>query len=1258
MRIKKIELIGFKSFKDRTVIQFDAGITGIVGPNGCGKSNIVDALIWVMGEMSAKDLRGATMSDVIFAGAENYAPAGLAEVTLTLENDGGPFPAQYARHSEIMLTRRLHRSGESEYFINKEPARLRDIQEVFMDTGAGSKGFSIIAQGMIGKIITAKPEDRRMLIEEAAGITKFKARKRESQRKIQSTDQNLLRLADILGELKRQLDSLERQAQRAERYRGLKQQIEELDLWLSSRHFRDLKEAADQAQRIFQELQALETQSEAEVASLTAELETLQLGLVEQEKRVNELQSRQFDRQSALQKQELEMQSLKFEIEQARRSEQMAGSLLQEQRARRDLLTRDAQNLEASVQRLAEESSRLAAEVRIKNEELEAVQARIAEADEELTSQRRELFALGQTLSAIEGKLMGLQSQFSDLSEREENEKQILQELLEKKLAFSERRTRLQNDFERERQLQQQYMSEEQSLESDRKALTLQMTEKRAEQDEFKDKLNEVTSRLYGLENLQQNFEGFEAGVRNVMLWQKAAAPGGEAAQVGAYATSGFGTSADEGADSADSFQPVSEVVEVPADYEIAMEAALGSRLQLLLAPNEDRALEAVDYLKSQNSGRSSFYCQVGAYATSGFGTSAVSTDSARAESRSGKSASSPGVFPSLGEAPSGPGVECLLGDVVKANESRRQAISFLLDGVAVVDSLRSALQLRDAHPGWTFVTRDGDTLSAEGVLTGGSSAGAESGVLRRRREIKELTQQKNEWAGKLALVQTSLKKLEDQLKTVTQYCEVAQKRKMEQDIRVTELRKDVERAEVESENAVMASQRQERTVGQTGEQLNTLRSRIEEIEANVLETRRKKSLAEEKARNLEVELQTAKVGFDPLRIEVMDLQARSAARTQENQGLHQQLLMVQKQLEELDRQLGRMSEESAKNSTFASENEVYLEQKKIDFERGIQEVEDLKRRLAHSRDEYEQQSALVHENERQNTAALKERNERQHRMNESQIKFEQMRMKEQYLIDQVREKYIQNLPEIYLERAEREGDPAEAEKELQELREKVAKIGEVNLSAIEEFDETSKRHQFLKQQQDDLTEAKAQLHRVVDRINRICSKRFKETFDLVNERFTKVFPVLFGGGEARLEMSEDPDKGEQGIEIIARPPGKKMQNISLLSGGEKALTAVSLVFAIFLVKPSPYCLLDEVDAPLDDANVYRFNDLVREMSKRSQIIVVTHNKHTMEVAGKLYGVTMQERGVSTMVSVNLSDLRNESVGGKAATDVRAVPTA
>jgi chromosome segregation protein len=1194
LRIKKIELIGFKSFKDRTVIQYDAGITGIVGPNGCGKSNIVDALMWVMGDQSAKDLRASTMTDVIFGGSDQYAPSGMAEVSLTLENDGGPFPAKYMKNSEVMVTRRLHRSGESEYYVNKEPARLKDIQEIFMDTGAGAKGFSIIQQGTIGKIITAKPEDRKHLIEEAAGITKFKARKKESQRKLISTEQNLVRLQDIIGELKRQIDSLQRQAQRAERYRNLKNQIEGLDLWVSSLQFNDLKAAADEAQRIFQEAQSMEVEGGSNLSGLQSELETLKLSLLEQEKKTEEMQAAYGEKQASVQKKELEIQELKFEIETARRNEVMTGNLLQEQEARRELLMRDLGNMEAQATALSEESSRLQTEFSSKNEAFVEAQSRISVVDEELTAKRRELFALGQSESSVDAKVQSLASQIEEVRTREENERLTLHDLREKQIEFENRRRKIGTELDSQRQLQLDLASDVDSFEANKKILQEQIGVKRTEVDQFKDQLNEATSLLYGLENLQSNFEGFEEGVKQVMLWQKT-------------------RSAEITADGSVSFQPVSEVVEVPSDYEVAMEAALGSRLQMLLTQDSDRALEAVDYLKTQKSGRSSF-----------FASSSAAQDHFEA--------SAPGLR-------SESGVTAILKDVVSANEKYQGSVSYLLNGVAVVDSIRTALALRPRFEGWTFVTTDGDTLTADGVLTGGAVESADSGVLKRRREIKELSEKKSEFAGKLALAQASLKKLEEQLTNVVNDFEGAQKRKIEQEIKVAELRKDMERAETEVQSAQYAAERQEKELSRVAEQLRTQEERLAELEASLAETKEKKEGVEALVESLNEELVSTRMGFDGMQAEVTDLQVRAASKTQEFQGVQRQLDMVRRQVEDLNLQLSRMSEESEKNTSIMTESQLLLEEKKIDFERTLQGVEELKTSVSHAKNAYEISAARVREIESQVVEAQRAANERQHRMNDSQLKFEQAKMKEQYLVDQIRERYMLNLPEIFEQHLNREGDVSTAETELKDLRDKLAKIGEVNLSAIEEYDETAKRYEFLVQQQADLNEAKEQLKRVIDRINRICSRRFKETFDLVNDRFTRVFPVLFGGGEARLELVENEEKNEMGIEIIAKPPGKKMQNVSLLSGGEKALTAVSLVFSIFLVKPSPYCLLDEVDAPLDDANVSRFNDLVREMSKRSQIIVVTHNKHTMEVAGKLYGVTMQERGVSTLVSVNLQDI-------------------
>jgi chromosome segregation protein len=1194
LRIKKLELIGFKSFKDRTVIHFDAGITGVVGPNGCGKSNIVDALMWVMGDQSAKDLRASAMTDVIFAGAEGYAPLGMCEVSLTLENDGGPFPAKYLKHSEIMVTRKLHRNGEGEYYINKEVARLKDVQEIFMDTGAGSKGFSIIAQGMIGKIITAKPEDRRMLIEEAAGITKFKARKKESQRKLQSTDQNLVRLQDIIGELKRQIDSLQRQAQRAERYRNIKNQIEDLEMWLSSAQYVNLKQAADEAQRIFDDAQSIEVGSETNLATMQSELETLKLTILEQEKAVEAKQQEFFNFQSSVQKKEMEIQELRFQLEQAKRNEQMTGSILTEQKARHELLARDMASLQTQAAELKEESEFLTTESAEKSQAFASAQERYSTIDDELTVKRRQQIALGQSESALDAQANSFSSRSSELESQIADQEITLNELREKLHEFETRRRKVNTSLDQERQMQLDLSSDVESFEANKKILSEQLAQKQVEVQEFKDNLNETASRLYGLENLAANFEGFEEGVKQVMLWSKA-----KSAQMHADGTV------------SEFFKPVSEVIEVPADYEVAMEAALGTKLQMLLSQKSEQAVEAVDHLKEQNSGRSSFYSNEGHY-----------------------------TKPLQGNPESEAGVLALLKNVVKSSDEYTSKVSEILDGVAIVDGIRTALKLRPQYAGWTFVTTDGDTLSSEGVLTGGSKDSAESGVLKRRREIKELSDKKTEWAGKLALATAALKKVEEQLANVMNDFEGAQKRRVEQEIKVAELRKDLERADNEFAQAQSAVERQEREVRRLNEQLEIVTQKIDELNEKLIDVRTQKTELESSVEALTAEYTGMKDGFEAQQAEVMDLQVRAASKTQEYNGVNRQLEMVTKQVNDLESQLSRMSEEAEGYSSQMTDGQYALEQAKIDFERMLSEVENKRLEASQVKNQFEVETAHIRELEDKVMTSQRERNERLAKMNDAQLKLEQAKMKEQYLIDQVREKYMLNLPDVIEKYAGREGNPEEADSELKELRDKLAKIGEVNLSAINEYSETQERYAFLTQQHTDLTEAKEQLRKVIDRINKICSKRFKETFDLVNERFQKVFPVLFGGGEAMLQLIEDTEKGEMGIEIIAKPPGKKMQSVTLMSGGEKALTAVALVFSIFLVKPSPYCLLDEVDAPLDDANVFRFNDLVKEMAKRSQIIVVTHNKHTMEVAQKLYGVTMQERGVSTMVSVSLSDIR------------------
>jgi len=1191
MRIKKLELIGFKSFKDRTVIHFDKGITGVVGPNGCGKSNIVDALVWVMGEMSAKHLRGSSMSDVIFAGAEGFAPMGMAEVSLTLENDGGPFPVKYMKFSEVMVTRRLHRDGESEYLINKEPARLRDIQEIFMDTGAGSKGFSIIEQGAIGKIITAKPEDRRTLIEEAAGITKFKVRKRESQRKLISTEQNLLRLQDILGEQKRQLDSLERQAQRADRYRTLKRELQEKEILVSSKSYLALHAESEHLKTEVESAREQEAGWGAKLSGLEADLSELRLRSVEQEKAVENLQREHQAAQTETQNLEFTIRELNFEIETARRNKEMTGSILQQSQARKIALEMELKQLEENLATAKVRAQDISAQYQTKAAELSTIQARISELDLQLTTQRREMLTVSQSETHLDFRVQALSEKISEQNEHLQQLRQIEVELQTQNGEFEKRRNVTFGKLEGERQMQLDIMKDVENFQENHQILIRQVSEKEDELTKFKDSLNEVASRLYGLENLQAGFEGFEEGVKQVMLWQRAKS---EVHADGSVSMS---------------LKPVAEMVEVPERYEMAMEAALGNRLQLLVSSTGENALNAIDYLKTSTKGRSSF----------------LASD----WQKSGRQVD---VFALKTQ----PGVEAVLSDVVHIPEEQKGLVAPFFDSVVVVDSIRTALSLRPDYPERTFVTLDGDCLSADGVLTGGTAGSGDSGLLKRRREIKELSQQREEWAGKTALAKLSLEKLESRMKQVGEELENSRKRHSEKEILVAELRKDLERAENELQNSKVAVSRQQNEVSREQATFTKLEEEMGDISERLTEIRERRIGLETSVAALDQEYQASRTGIDDLQKHVTTLQIDSSTSHKDVESMQARFDLLSRSLGEINEQVTQMTSESDRSHETLTVNQVLVEQRKLELEQAISKTQSLQQNLALARDQFEQ----LHTQVRAQETALSEIHHGHHqlqtRMNEASLRLEQVRMKEQYLVDQINERYMISLPERASEFGSGEIDVVAMESEVNELKTKLGKIGEVNLSSIEEYEDLNARHTFLDQQYKDLIEAKEQLKKVIDRINRICSRRFKETFEQVNERFTKVFPVLFGGGEARLILIEDPENGEMGIDIVSKPPGKKLQNVSLLSGGEKALTAVSLIFSIFLVKPSPFCLLDEVDAPLDDANVFRFNDLVKEMAKRSQIIIVTHNKHTMRVNDVLYGVTMEEKGVSKMVSVNL----------------------
>jgi len=1189
LKIKKLELVGFKSFKDRTVIQFDDGITGIVGPNGCGKSNIVDALVWVMGEQSAKHLRGASMEDVIFAGAENYAPTGLAEVSLTLENDGGPFPAKYARHSEIMVTRRLHRSGDSEYLINKEPSRLRDIQEIFMDTGVGSKGFSIIEQGAIGKIITAKPTERRHLIEEAAGITKFKVRKRESEKKLAATDQNLLRLQDIIGEIKRQLDSLQRQAKKAEKYREIKNQVRDLDLWLSAHKYLEIHSDIEQVQKNLEEIQNVASQSQAQSSTLESQIQEARVLLTELEKKIHGQQSARFEAQSAVQKKEGEIQQIQFEMEQMRRSGQMAGNMIQELEIKKVALENDHQQAQTRYDSAEAEAVKARTSFDAQNEGLTQLRQNLTEADDQLIEKRRALVTVTQAQAHIQSQVNSLEQRLGDLQERKSKSESVFSELQSKQTDFEKNRRKNFEELEKERQTQMEILGDVENLTQNKIHLEGIVSEKRAAVEALKGDLSKVQSLHFSLQSLDANLEGFQEGVKGLISWQKERIAQGEAGE----------------------FVVLADILSVPSQYEVAMESVLGPRLQIILSQNTMSGLKGVELLKSQNWGRSSFLPKTEAKIKSSL------------------------VRPAAEE------VTGFLSDIATVqDENYKEAVTALLSQVAVVQDLNEALSLRVKYPDWTFVTLEGEVFTFDGVMTGGARESTEGGLLRRRREIKELAQEMERAQTNLDVASIEQKDFEKKLSAVVLNLETAQKQKTEKEILIAEKKKDLERSENELQNLLQAIRRQQTEVEEFVSQIKVQEEKLVLIRGELNGLADQQSALEQAVEEISTSVSTYRRQVEDEMNVVTQLQVTSASKTQEAEGIQRQLVMMKQSLSDIEAQLSRMKDESTKSTESLSQNEIRMAQEKVQLEQMLFAVKDVADQLALRQNEYEELGAKVRSLDELLSEEEKKAHEAQNQTVELRLKLEQLNLRETNLGAQVLERYNAPMETIIAEQKDVIREMATVETELAELRDRLSKMGEVSLSAIQEYDELMTRYEFLTKQQTDLVDSKEQLRKVIDKIDRICSKQFRETFDAVNERFRKVFPVLFGGGEAHLLLVEQEDDSDPGIDIVSRPPGKKMQNITLLSGGEKALTSVALIFSIFLVKPSPFCLLDEVDAPLDDANVFRFNELVQEMSKRSQIIIVTHNKYTMEVNNKLYGVTMEERGVSKMVAVDLTSAR------------------
>ena len=1184
MRLKALEISGFKSFADKTVLNFTSDITAIVGPNGCGKSNVVDALRWAMGEQSARYLRGQTMEDVIFSGSEQLAPIGMAEVTALLDNSDHTAAADYRAFSEIAVTRRIFRSGESEYSINRMPCRLRDVVELFAGTGIGNKSYSIIGQGRVEELVNAKAEDRRRIIEEAAGTSGFKRRRQAAERKMEQTRQNLLRVNDILREVERQLHRIELQAKKAERYRNLQEQLKE----------RELRWAAVRKQGLEREIAALGAQADAVEDRITSLTATIRAREAEGEQsrtarlvldgEIASLQEGLYELRAEVKGEDRRIEFLEREEGELREAAEGLEANVLDTGGRLAKVCADI----AELDKASEEFTRLSA--------LEAERVERAELDAAgLRERMKELHTEVEREKDLLVDRMGVHSQLTNARQAHEEllqrlkaelaQKQGERDAVEQELeSLGGQRSRVSGELEgcraRAAELGESLRQAEVDLEDARSA--------RDGHEEalagVKEELHEARSILRSLETLQRNFEGYQEGVRAVMLKHES-------------------NGASDGVCGV-----VADFIEAPEEIEKALTAVLGERLQYVIVQGHEEGVEAVEYLKRESAGRGGFIPR-------------------RFERRNG-------AVPAMA---SGPDVIAPLLGLVEVKDGYRDVADYLLGDVAVVKDLEAGLGVWRANGfSHSLVTLDGEVIDPMGVVTGGSAESLEGNPISRRRKVKELKQQVVEREERVRFQEGRV----DESRCESHRVESERERLTHEvrDLAVTTVR--LEQELLRTDRDVARCRQDLETIDQelsnvSGE-VDGLNEALSASDAAIAESVHEREALDVRLRELQRTRHESEESLQAADARLSEFRVREAEAKEKAGSIRSNLENKVDLRETLTAQLGERKARIAEMGRKALEMGAAREQSKSRVETLRGRLEELEEEVAARQEDYHRLSARLREVEEAVHLIRPDIEARQEDKQRLQLSKSKKSMELGYMGDDVREKYGVELAEVPAATDEESSLAGGLQEEVAELRGRLQRMGEVNLAAIGEFEELTERSRFLTAQREDLERSMALLQQTITKLNRICRLRFQQSFEEIDREFQAIFPRLFDGGKASLTLTDKNDYLETGVDIVAQPPGKKLQSVSLLSGGEKALTAVSLLFAIFMTKPSPFCFLDEVDAPLDDVNLERFIDVVKDMTRLSQFMIITHNKKTMLAADVLYGVTMEDPGVSKIVSVEM----------------------
>ncbi len=1181
MYLKSIEVQGFKSFANKISFKFHNGITGIVGPNGSGKSNVADAVRWVLGEQKVKQLRGASMQDVIFSGTEMRKPLGYAYVAITLDNRDHQLSVDF---EEVTVARRLYRSGESEYMINNSPCRLKDVYELFYDTGIGKEGYSIIGQGQIDKILSGRPEERRELFDEAAGIVKFKRRKAASVKKLENEQQNLLRVTDILSELEKQAGPLEKQAEKARIYLRKKEELKTLDVNMFLLDNKQINEQLATVEENYKTASGDLRQTTDKYEHIKTEYEEIQQEVDRLSEEIEKARAELTDTSVVRGKLEGEIGILKEQIHSVE--------------GNREHLLHRLSAVEADIAEKSSDKSGIMEEKSSIDEEVAKLEKARDEARERLLEVQAQMERLNAGIEEAKNVIMQALNDRALTRSQMERFDTMLEQTQIRRAELTSRLVRVKSDEAEADQLVAQLEEEfegangkvtelngkQAAAEKRLSEIKGILTEDNRVLQETKEKYHQEKSRLDALSNLTERYEGYGGSVKMVMEQKKT-----EKGIVGV----------------------VADIIKVEKKYETAIETALGGNIQNIVTEEEETAKRMIGFLKQHRYGRATFLPLTSIRNPQQFKTPEVLREK---------------------------GVVGMADELVRIDPKYQDVAKAMLGRIVVVDHVDHALAIAKKYSyGIRMVTLEGELLVPGGAISGGAFKN-NSNLLGRRRELEELGKKVKELSKKAEELEQEIQDIREERNKL---------RVQSETLRVTLQNAFLEQNTIRL-NLEAAKEKKEETAHGFGDlkaEEAEIEAKFKEIDAGKEDVKRQLQVSEALEQEENAKVAQFQKELEELRALESDYAAKAAEWDVEVEKMHQKQEFGQQNVDRIDAEIERHQKEKQEIEESMAAGAEEAERKRHNIEeilltieashKAQSEAEKKLREDTEKREELSEKQKTFFDRREELSAQMTGLDKEVYRLNAQKEKLEESIESQ---INYMWNEYEITLSDAASLRKEELTDLSAMKREIADLKDQIKKLGDVNVNAIEDYKNVMERYTFLKGQHDDLIEAEKTLENIITELDTAMRKQFQEKFKEIGREFDKVFKELFGGGKGTLELMEDEDILEAGIRIIAQPPGKKLQNMMQLSGGEKALTAIALLFAIQNLKPSPFCLLDEIEAALDENNVARFAKYLHKLTKNTQFIVITHRRGTMEKADRLYGITMQEKGVSALVSVDLID--------------------